>query len=202
MHLRRDNWHQPTGWLVQHYGEIVREDLDLVAGKQSMGRNAFRRSVFDASLGMFRPMVASKAQRAGAELVVADRWSATSQIHHGCGCRLSSPHGNKLAKKLACAVSDELVDRDTNAARNLCDWPGDASSGPVGARVPFVSTSGGSAGDGGSDAEVTRCRTRSRQTMSLPAQAAADETRTNVAAQMVTEELRTECLGREHYRVF
>ena len=36
-------------------------------------------------------------------LTVADRWSASSKIHHGCGCRLIEPE--KLARQLVCATT-------------------------------------------------------------------------------------------------
>ena len=41
-------------------------------------------------------------------------WFASSQVHHGYGCRLAEPW--KLAKQLACAVIRELVGRDDNAS--------------------------------------------------------------------------------------
>jgi hypothetical protein len=41
------------------------------------------------------------------------------------------------------------VDRGMAAQRRTRDWPGYASCGPVGTTAPFVSSSSGSAGDGG-----------------------------------------------------
>ena len=61
-----------------------------------------------------------KAQRAGATITVADRWFASSKLHHGCGCTLTGK--GKIDKVLTCAVTKELVDRDNNAAKNLRDW--------------------------------------------------------------------------------
>jgi len=135
VHIRRETWHQLTSKLVSTYSSIVVEDLDIAAMKKSMGRRAFRRSVSDAALGMFRPQLSYKSLRSGAEIVVAGRWWPSSQIHHGCGCRLIAPA--KLAKVLFCAVTGEAVDRDINAALNLRDWPEqNASCGSVGATVP------------------------------------------------------------------
>jgi putative transposase len=37
-----------------------------------------------------------------------------------------------------CPSTGVVVDRDINAARNLCDWPDHASCGPVGATAPSV----------------------------------------------------------------
>ena len=153
VHLRLESHHQLTRWLVDTYGENVIEDLDLAAMKRSMGRRVFRRSVSDAALGQVRPMATYKAERSGSQLTVADRWFASSQIHHGCGCKLIAEH--KLDKMLTCAVTGELVDRDINAALNLRDWPDHASCGSVGATAPYVSSYVGSNGDGGSDAQGT-----------------------------------------------
>ncbi len=150
VHLRREAAHQLTSWLAGTYSEVVIEDLDLAAMKRSMGRRAFRRSVSDAALGQIRPQLTYKMAWRGGALTIADRWFASSQIHHGCGCRLVEP--KKLAKQLVCATTGELVDRDSNAARNLRDWPGDASCSSVGAAAPKPSSPAGSGGGLGSDA--------------------------------------------------
>lgn len=134
---------------------VIIEDLDLAAMKRSMGRRAFRRSVSDAALSRIRPQLQYKTARHGGVLTVAGRWFPSSRLHHGCArpdgspCRLEGRH--RLDKLLRCPVTGQWVDRDVNAARNLRDWPGHASPGPVGARVPPVSAPGGSAGDGGPD---------------------------------------------------
>lgn len=177
VHLRQEAWHQTTTWLVNSYSEVVIEDLNLAAMKRSMGRRAFRRSVSDAALGMFRPMLSYKAQRAGCRVVVADRWYPSSQLHHGCGCRLEAP--TRMAKLLVCQVSGQMVDRDRNAASNLRDWPGHASSGLVEASAPVVSSSIPRDGDAGSDTGTNRYRRSDRKTTSVMAVAGCSEARTN-----------------------
>ena len=149
VHLRREAAHQLTSWLADTYREVVIEDLDLAAMKQSMGRRAFRRSVSDAALGQIRPQLTYKMAWRGTTLTVAGRWFASSQVHHGCGCRLIEPR--KLAKQLVCAITGELVDRDDNAALNLRDWPDTASCGSVGATAPKPNSPTGSGGGLGSD---------------------------------------------------
>lgn len=135
VHIRQDAWHKLTTWLAATYSEVVIEDLDIAAMKRSMGRRAFRRAVSDTALGKFRPEIIYKTQRAGTSLIVADRWYPSSQIHHGCGCRLIA--STKMAKTLVCATTREMVDRDHNAAKNLRDWPeASASSGPVRSSAP------------------------------------------------------------------
>ncbi len=180
VHLRREQWHQLSRQLVSTYREIVVEDLDLAAMKQSMGRRAFRRSVSDASLGMLRPLLVYKAERHGTVLTVADRFYPSSQLHHGCGCRLV--HRRKLDKLLSCAQTGELVDRDVNAAENLRDWPGHASPGSVGAGAPVASRSGSGAGDAGFDLEITRGRKRPCKTGAPLGRAMASEARTDVGS--------------------
>lgn len=142
MHLRREAVHQLTTELTASYGHIVIEDLDVAAMKQGMGRRAFRRAVSDAAMGLIRPQLSYKALRRGGILTVADRWFASSQIHHGCyqpdgsPCRLVGK--GRIDKHLSCAVTGEVVDRDRNAAHNLRDWPDTASCGPVGTTAPSV----------------------------------------------------------------
>jgi putative transposase len=134
VHLRKEASHQLTTRLAGEYGEIVVEDLDLAAMKRSMGRRAFRRSVSDAALGQIRPQLAYKTAWHGGKLTVADRWFASSQIHHGCGCRLA---GGKLDEWKTCTVTGVRVHRDRNAALNLRDWPEThASLGAVDAQAP------------------------------------------------------------------
>jgi putative transposase len=154
VHLRREAAHQLTTELTGSYGHIVIEDLDVAAMKKGMGRRVFRRAISDAAMGGIRPLLAYKATRRGGILTVADRWFASSQIHHGCTrpdgspCRLIGTH--RIDKLLVCPKAGEMVDRDINAARNLRDWP-DMPVDAVGASSPFVSSSGRCAGDGGSD---------------------------------------------------
>lgn len=60
--IRRETWHQFTRELAARYGEVVIEDLNIAAMKQGMGRRAFRRSVSDTALGMFRPCFSIRQQ--------------------------------------------------------------------------------------------------------------------------------------------
>jgi putative transposase len=156
--LRREAAHQLTTELEGSYGHIVIEDLDLAAMKRSMGRRAYRRAVSDAAMGLVGPMLAYKTARYGGELIVADRWFPSSQIHHGCTapdgtpCRLVGK--GRIDKVLVCPHTGEVVDRDRNAARNLRDWPDYASCGPVRTTAPSVpGPTGSSVGTGhGADA--------------------------------------------------
>jgi transposase len=162
VYLRQETIHQLTRRLVDTYGEVVLEDLDLAAMQRSMGRRAFRRSVADAGLGAVRPTLDDKAERGRTKLTVADRFFPSTKLHHGCGGTLV---GNKLAKILTCELCGEEVDRDHNAAKNLRDWPEyNASPGPVGASALSDPGPPEGATDGGSDGRVTDHRARQRTT--------------------------------------
>jgi putative transposase len=157
VHLRREAAHQLTTQLASIYGHIVVEDLDVAALKQGMGRRAFRRAVSDAAMGLVRPQLAYKTLRHSSTLTVADRWFASSQIHHGhthpdgTPCRLVGK--GRIDKHLVCPTTGEVVDRDRNAALNLRDWPESASCGPVGTTAPSVPGPTASVGtDHGADA--------------------------------------------------
>jgi putative transposase len=139
--LRRESIHTLTTTLARRYGTIVVEDLDVAAMAKGMGRRAFRRSVYQAGLGQVRPTLAYKTSWAGGKLVVADRWFASSKTHHGCGGYLANL---SLGQRVwVCPACGRLVDRNTNAARNLRDWTGpvtdrDVQRGGVAAPVPLV----------------------------------------------------------------
>jgi IS605 OrfB family transposase len=162
VHLRREAIHQLTRRLVDTYGEVVIEDLDLAAMKRSMKRRAFRRSVSDAGLGAIRPTLAYKAEWGRTRLTVADRFFPSSKLHHGCGGMLVGP---TLAQSLTCEVCRTVVDRDENAATNLRDWPEHAASpGAVGASAPLDPGPPSGGTDGGSDGRSIGRRTRLRKT--------------------------------------
>lgn len=170
VHLRKHASHQLTTTLAETYRNVVIEDLDLRAIKRSMGRRAFRRSVSDAALGQIRPQLTYKMRWRGTAPIIADRWFASSKIHHGCGCRLIEPR--KLARQLICAVTGGLVDRDINAALNLRDWPDHASCSTVGAAAPPASESSGGQDTGTPGAVGGSVRPKPSAT------AASDEART------------------------
>ena len=150
--LRTQSLHTLTTRLAGRYGTVVVEDLDIAAMGRGMGRRAFRRSVAQAGLGRVRPTLAYKCRWGGGELVVADRWFASSKTHHSCGGYLADL---KLGSRVwVCPGCGGLVDRNANAARNLRDWTGpvgdrvadrDVQRGGVAAPVPLVGDHGGQA---------------------------------------------------------
>jgi putative transposase len=171
--LRRESIHTLTTRLSRRYGTIVVEDLDVAAMGRGMGRRAFRRSIYQAGLGQVRPTLAYKTSWAGGQLVVADRWFASSKIHHGCG----GYHADLgLGQRVwACPRCGGMVDRNANAALNLRDWTGpvsdrDVQRGGVAAPVPLVGDHGGQARTAGAGV---------RGPVRPPQVAGAADTRTN-----------------------
>jgi putative transposase len=170
--LRTHQTHLLTTSLARRYGTIVVEDLDIAAMGRSMGRRVFRRTLYQAGIGRVRPMLAYKTVREGGRLLVADRWFASSKTHHGCGGYLAEL---QLSQRLwLCPSCGGLVDRNANAALNLCDWTGPVSDrvvqrGGVAAPVPPV-------GDHGGQAHVLRGRARLQKSTLVVA--GADDTRT------------------------
>jgi putative transposase len=133
--LRRESIHTLTTRLTRRYGSIVVEDLDLAAMGRGMGRRAFRRSVYQAAIGRVRPTLAYKTSWVGGQLVVADRWFASSKTHHGCGgYRVDLPLADR---RWICPTCGELVDRNANAARTSVTGPDRSPTGmSSGAELP------------------------------------------------------------------
>jgi len=158
--LRTHHTHTLTSILARRYGTIVVEDLDVAAMGRGMGRRAFRRTVYHAGIGSFRPILAYKCAQQSGRLLVADRWLASSKTHHGCGGYL--PDLKLGDRTWVCPACGELVDRNANAARNLRDW-----TGPVGDRVVQrggVAAPAPSVGDHGGQAHAVRGRARLQKT--------------------------------------
>jgi putative transposase len=116
--LRRNALHQLTTELATSHDVIVIEDLDVAAMLRS-GRGA--RGVADQTFGEFRRQLTYKTGWYGTELVVADRWFASSKTCSDCG-----EHNAELKRGQAawvCPACGVSHDRDVNAAINLARWP-------------------------------------------------------------------------------
>jgi len=112
--LREDCLHKLTTHLVQNYGVIAIEDLN-VAGMVKNRRLA--RSLMDSSFGEFRRQVEYKAQMYGRTVVVAPQFFASSKI---CSCCGTKQEVLLLSvRSWQCEICQTDHDRDINAARNL-----------------------------------------------------------------------------------
>ncbi len=112
--LRRNDTHQLTTRLVAGHDTIVIEDLH-VAG---MLRNPkLARHIAGANWAEIRRQLTYKTQWAGARLVVADRWFASSKTCSGYGTAKATLTLSQ--QTYVCMVCGIVADRDENAARNL-----------------------------------------------------------------------------------
>jgi putative transposase len=109
---RRDFWHKVTDSLVDTYDMIAIEDMKLAF----MTRNQhLALSAHDAGLGIFRQMLAYKAESAGTELI-AVKPHYTSQMCSGCGAVVEKDLSVRTHDCPHCGLQ---LDRDVNAARNI-----------------------------------------------------------------------------------
>jgi putative transposase len=112
--VRRNSLHQFTSELVETYGTIVVERLN-VAGLLKNRRPA--RRLADASLGTLLRQFAYKTIWAGSTLVEAEPFFPSSKICSGCGhVKAKLPLSQR---EYHCECCGLVLDRDVNAARNL-----------------------------------------------------------------------------------
>ncbi|NDJ86575.1 MAG: IS200/IS605 family element transposase accessory protein TnpB [Chloroflexi bacterium] len=109
---RRDWWHKVVHWLVNTYGGIALEDLNLTF----MLRNGhLSRSTHDVALGLFYEILDYKAIEAGVEIAVVNP-RHTSQMCSGCGVMVKKGLHVRVHRCPDCGLT---VDRDVNAAINI-----------------------------------------------------------------------------------
>ncbi|HET9876924.1 MAG TPA: IS607 family element RNA-guided endonuclease TnpB [Mycobacterium sp.] len=162
--VRTHHLHVLTTRLAKTHGRIVVEGLDaagMLRQKGLSGARARRRGLSDAALGTPRRHLSYKTGWCGSQLVVADRWFASSKTCHACG------HVQDIgwAEKWQCDSCSATHHRDDNAAVNLARYEEPSSVvGPVGAAVKRGAdrkTRPGRAG--GREARKGRSRTAAEQ---------------------------------------
>lgn len=115
--IRSNAIHQATTEIVKRFDKIIIEDLN-VSGMAKNRRLA--QAVSDVSFGEIRRQLAYKAQWGGKEVVVADRWFASSKI---CSCCGHKKETLKLSERIyKCENCGLEIDRDLNAAKNLAAY--------------------------------------------------------------------------------
>lgn len=112
--IRSDALHQLTTSLTRRFHTIGIEDLNV----RGMVKNrCLARSIADMGFFEFRRQLHYKAAMRGRQVVVADRWFASSKTCSACGHKLESlPLSVRQWKCPECGANH---DRDVNAAMNL-----------------------------------------------------------------------------------
>jgi putative transposase len=124
---QRKDWHHKTALsLVQRYGLVAHEDLNV----KGIARTRLAKSTHDAGWSQFLSVLRQKAESA-AVLVVGVNPRNTTQTCSNCGCLPAVPL--KLSDRVYhCSFCGFQADRDFNAAKNiLCR----AGTLPLGANV-------------------------------------------------------------------
>jgi putative transposase len=120
---RADFHHKTAHMLVQRYDKIYLEELQVA----NMVRNRhLAKSISDAGWARFRTILEFKAACAGRR-VIAVPAQYTSQDCSGCGERVPK---SLSVRTHVCPNCGLVMDRDTNAARNIL-WAGQALRGVV-----------------------------------------------------------------------
>ena len=127
--LRHDHAHKLTRRLASDFGLVAVEDLNVVG----LARGPLARDVTDQGWGAFLTKLEYKAAEAGTRLIrVPPR--GTSQNCSGCGVVVPKRLSERTHR---CPACDLVIDRDTNAARNILrlGLSRQASTWPTGACV-------------------------------------------------------------------
>jgi putative transposase len=115
--VRRHFLHEVSSQLVQTHDRLCLEDLAVA---NLITNRRLTRSIGDVAWAEFARQLTYKAAWFGAELIVCDRWFASSKICSVCG-NVARQMG--LAERtFYCAGCSLVIDRDRNAAANLAAW--------------------------------------------------------------------------------
>jgi putative transposase len=109
---RRDFLHKLSTDLVRRFDLVSIEDLNV----RGLAKTKLAKSVLDAGWGMFRSMLAYKADRNDRHVVVIGRFFASSKTCGACGLVNADLTLADRAWTCPCGVRH---DRDLNAARNI-----------------------------------------------------------------------------------
>lgn len=122
LHLRVANQraamlHELSDKLTREYKVVVIEDLNV----RGMVKNRpLARVVSDAGFGMLRQQLEYKAHLRGGQIIVADRFFASTKTCSDCGEK--NPQVVLGVDEWSCPACGSTHDRDTNAAINLLNY--------------------------------------------------------------------------------
>jgi putative transposase len=177
--VRADALHVFTAELARAHGVVVVEDL---ATKNLMANRSLAQAIGDQGWSELARQLAYKTVRHGGQLIVADRWFASSKTCSACGA--VRPKLTLAVRTYRCGddACGHVADRDANAAANLAAW-GEHTLG----LCPCV-TQAGDRHPGGPSAEPVRhacggwvSAAASQAAAVLPGEAGTSRPRTRVA---------------------
>jgi putative transposase len=105
--------HKLTTFLAKNHGKIVIENLN-VSGM--LANRKLAKAIQDMGFYEFRRQLDYKCKLYGSELIIADRWFASSKTCSCCGHLLEAM---PLSVRIFECVCGLKIDRDLNAALNL-----------------------------------------------------------------------------------
>jgi putative transposase len=108
---RRDFHHRTAHALVERFGRIAVEDLNV----KGLARSMLAKSVHDVGWGQFLSILAAKAEEAGRRFVRVNP-AGTTQCCSDCGAHVPKTLAEREHRCTACGL---VVGRDLNAARNV-----------------------------------------------------------------------------------
>jgi putative transposase len=112
--------HQVSNQLVKTHDRLVLEDLNITG---IMANRRLARAVGDAAWGELARQVTYKQHWRGGQVLVADRWFASSKTCSCCG--MLRKDLTLKDRTYACDTCGLVRDRDLNAAVNLAAWAED-----------------------------------------------------------------------------
>lgn len=109
--------HEFTDFITKMYNLIIIEDLDV----SEMSQNSrFARGTLDVGMYEMRRQLEYKSKFRQCELVIADKWFASSKICSQCGLKKNNL---SLADRIfICDNGCKSINRDVNAAKNLLNY--------------------------------------------------------------------------------
>jgi putative transposase len=117
--VRADALHTFTARLSRTHGTVVVEDLTTA---HMMKNRHLAAAISDQGWGELARQLTYKPARHGGQLIVADRWFASTKTCSCCGW--VTPKLSLSQRTYACSnpACDLVADRDVNAAANLAAW--------------------------------------------------------------------------------
>lgn len=114
--IRKDSTHKLTSYLVKNHNKITIEDLNV----SGMAKNRnLASSILDGGFSEFHRQLEYKCKWNSVNMVLANRWFASSQTCSDCGHKQKMPLKKRVYNCEQCGLS---IDRDLNAAINLNNY--------------------------------------------------------------------------------